>query len=161
LSKSILKNQIFAVLPVNDPNNINEEIVKTALDVLVKISLKLFSLFTTDEEDDECQKRFKDADGYNLLLFLLKSYSNIYLKEQIAIILGRFHDKITIPSKEKIIIDILLNGFKNNTSTQSSLKSSTEHITNIINALISISRSDENSMILYNDGIIPLSIPYI
>jgi hypothetical protein len=98
-------------LPSNDKSDINIEVGNEILNLLVKVSEKLFTS-GNKKKYIQFRSKLKECDCFNTLLFLLNIYENISLKVRISIILGNFYKYIVIPNEGKIIINILINYLK-------------------------------------------------
>jgi hypothetical protein len=146
LKNGILKNKILFSLPINDITKFNREISKAVLEMLFIMIDDLFTNSSTKDEKKQFELLFKEANGYNILLFFLNIYKNDEQKELIAIILGNFYSYINIPEEGKIIINILINSLKKNIKNNFTDVSIKERIRRVLGGLIHISLNEENKL---------------
>jgi hypothetical protein len=154
--KFALDSKIFAVLPDNDSTELDREVAKAVLNVLLSCGINSLGPDVSEEEKKLCLSQFALADGYNILLFFLKTYKNTELRDMIAIILGKFYHSIKIPSEGEIVVVTLINSLKSSLKNDLSDESVAKHVINLLNAFVSISLSDGNKALLIKKEIIPI-----
>jgi hypothetical protein len=118
LNSFTMNNNILCFMPSNDKSDINIEVGNKILNILIKVAERLF-YYDNRKECIQFQSKLEECECFNTLLFLLNIYENISFKIQISIILGNFYKYIVIPKEGKIIINILINYLKEQ-STQKS-----------------------------------------
>jgi hypothetical protein len=160
LNSFTMNTKILCFLPSNDKSDINIEVGNKILNLLIKVSEKLF-YGSSKEEYIEFRSKFEECDCFNTLLFLLNIYENISFKVRVSIILGNFYKYIVIPNKGKIIINILINYLKEQSTKKSNEDENNEFMMSVLNTFINISLGDDNEKILFDGGIIPLLLPLI
>jgi hypothetical protein len=104
LNSFTMNTKILCFLPSNDKSDINIEVGNEILNLLIKISEKLFC-YGDEEECIQFRSKLEECDCFNTLLFLLKTYENTSFKVRTSIILGNFYKYTVIPNKGKIIIN--------------------------------------------------------
>jgi hypothetical protein len=122
--------------------------------------LKLFNVGNSKKEKLQFKSRFREYDGYNILLFLLNIYENTELKTLIAIILREFYCYDAIPEERKIIIDVLVDYLKDYVGR---LNKSIEdkNIFIVIRGLIGVWLNNKNRKSLVDMGVVSLLLPVI
>jgi hypothetical protein len=154
-----IKKKILYFLPLNDRGDINIEVGNEILNLLIEVSE---NLFTYDSSKEECIEFRSKLNCFNTLLFLLNIYENISFKVRISIILGNFYKYIVFPNEGKIIINILINYLKEQSTKKSNEDENNELMISVLYALINITvEVDENRKFVINDGIIPLLLPLV
>jgi hypothetical protein len=91
---------------------------------------------------------------------LLNIYENISFKVRISIILGNFYIYTVIPNEGKIIINILINYLKEQSTKKSNEDKNNELMISVLNTFVNISLGDNEKVVL-NGGIIPLLLPLV
>jgi hypothetical protein len=162
LNNFTINTKILCFLPLNDKSDINIEVGNKIINKLIKVSRKLF----THGDKEECiqfRSKLEEYDCFNTLLFLLNIYGNMSFKVGISIILGNFYKYIILPKEGKIIINILINYLKEQSTEKSNEDKDNKLVGNILGSLVSISslEGDENRKILFDGGIIPLLFPLV
>jgi hypothetical protein len=152
--------KVLRFLPKDDKSNINFEIAKEILNLLIKVAENLFR----DSSKEECiqfRSKLEECDCFHTLLFLLNIYENISFKVRISIILGNFYKFIAIPNEGKIIIDIFINYLKEQSTEKSNEDENNELMISVLRVLADISLKVDNEKILSGGGIIPLLLPLV
>jgi hypothetical protein len=160
LNSFTMNTKILCFLPSNDRSDINIEVANEILNLLIKVSEKLF-----DDGDEEkfiqFRSKLEECDCLNTLLFLLNIYENISLKVRISIILGNFYSYTVIPNEGKIIINVLINYLKEQSTKKSNEDENKELMISVLHAFVNISVEDENRKIVLDGGIIHLLLPLV
>jgi hypothetical protein len=160
LNNFTIKTKILCFLPSNDKSDINIEVGNEILNLLINISENLFC----HDNGDECirfQSKLEECGCFNTLHFLLNVYEDISLRLRISIILGNFYKYVIIPDKGKIIINVLIDYLKEQSTKQSSEDEDNKLMISVLKAFLSISLIDENDKTLFDIGIIPLLLPLV
>jgi hypothetical protein len=153
--------EILYFLPSNDKSDINIEIGNEILNLLIIFSENLFS-YGDKEKCIQFRSKLEECDCFNTLLFLLNIYENISLKVRISIILANFYKFIVIPNEGKIIIDILTNYLKEQSTKKSNEDENNKFMVSVLSTFLNISvEVDENKKVLLEGGIIPLLLPLV
>jgi hypothetical protein len=159
LNNFSLNTRIMCFLPSKDKNEMNIDVANEILNLLIKVSEKLF---TGDEEEcTQFRSKLEECDYFNTFLFLLNIDENISLKVRISVILGFSYTHIVIPNEGKIIIIYLLNYLKEQSIKKLDEGEDNEFIIFILETLFSISLTNENKKFLLDGGIIPLLLPLV
>jgi hypothetical protein len=154
-----MNTKILCFLPSNDKSDINIEAGNKILNLLIKVSEKLFC-GSSKEECIQFRSKLEEFNCFNTLLSLLNIYENISFKVRISIILGNFYTYIVIPKEGKIIINILTNYLKEQSTKKSNKDENNELMTSVLNAFANISAGN-NEKILLDSEIIPLLLPLV
>jgi hypothetical protein len=147
-------------LPEDDKNDMNTEVASEILDLLIKISENLFTYSDDKEECIQFRSKLEEYNSFNTLLLLLNIYDNILFKLRISIVLGNFYKYIVIPDEGKIIISILINYLKVQSTKKLNENENNKLMINVLNAFVNISLCD-NEKVLLDGGIIPLLLPLV
>jgi hypothetical protein len=99
------------------------------------------------EECIQFQSKLEKCDCFNTLLFLLNINENISFKVRISIILGNFYKYIVIPNEGKIIINILINYLKEQSTKKSNKDENNELLISVLNASVNISTGDNEKVV--------------
>jgi hypothetical protein len=160
LNSFTINTKILCFLPSNDKSDINIEVGNEILNLLIKVAEKLF----TSGDEEECiqfRSKLEECDYFKTLLFLLNIYENISLKVRISIILGNFYKYIVIPNEGKIIINILINYLKEQSTKKSNKDENNKLMISVLNGFVNITQGDDNEKVVFDGGIIPLLLPLV
>jgi hypothetical protein len=156
-----ISTKILCFLPIHDRSDMNIEVANEILNLLIKVSEKLFD----DGVEKECiqfTSKLEECDCFNTLLFLLNIYENISFKVRISIILGKFYTYIVIPNEGKIVINTLINYLKKQSIKKSNEDKNNELMVSVLFAFVNITFVvDENKKVVLDSGIIPLLLPLV
>jgi hypothetical protein len=160
LNSFTINSKILCFLPSNDKSNINIEIGNEILNLLINFAENLFD--NGDEEEFiQFQLKLQECDCFNTFLFLLNIYENVSFKVRIAIILGNFYKYIAIPNEGKIIIEILINYLKDQSTKKLNKDENNKLMISVLKAFVNITLGDDNEKVLLDGGIIPLLPPLL
>jgi hypothetical protein len=154
LKPSIMKDKILSVLPSSDKTEKDKKVISVAFDVLKKIASSIFNKFTRKEDCIDASNRLQNCNACKILSSLLNQYTEAKHKEDLAIILGKFYYKVTIPPEGEPIIKILVNMLKN-------INPNNDFSAVIIQTLISITLGAENEIKIFNNNAIPILFPFL
>jgi hypothetical protein len=156
-----ISTNILCFLPKDDRNDMNTEVASEVLNLLIGFSNSLFHHNTKDQQI-QLRSKLEECDCFNILLLLLNVYENIIFKLRISIILGNFYKYVVIPDEGKIIVNILINYLKEQSTEELNEDKNNKLMVSVLNALINIAVGiDKNKKILLNSGIIPLLLPLV
>jgi hypothetical protein len=162
LNSFTINTKILYFLPADDKSDINIEVGNKILNLLFEVAEKLFTYGDNKEECIQFRSKLEECDCFNTLLFLLNIYENISFKVRISIILGKFYKYIVIPNEGKIIINILSNYLKEQSTKKSNKDENNELMISVLGALINITLGvDENKKVVLDGEIIPLLFPLV
>jgi hypothetical protein len=160
LNNFTMNFKILCFMPSNDKSDINIEVGNEILNLLIKVSEKLFN-GSNKEECIRFRSRLEECDCFNTLLFLLNIYENISFKVRISIILGNFYKYIVIPEEGKIIINILINYMKEQSTKELNQDENSKLMISVLKAFVNITLRVDNKKALLDGGIIPSLLPLV
>jgi hypothetical protein len=161
LNSFTMNTKILCFLPKDDKNDMNIEVVNEILNLLIKVSEKLF-YGSSKEKCIYFRSKLEECGCFNTLLFLLNIYEDILFKVRISIILGKIYKYVVIPDEAKIIIDILTNYLKEQSTKKSNKNENNELMISVLTIFFEIiQKIDKNRKALLDGGIIPLLLPLI
>jgi hypothetical protein len=152
--KTDLLKRMLSFLPRKYDKYVDMIIITHILKKLVSLSLTLFTTNSTKGECMECESELRQAGGYEILFHCFNTYPELLHKQYIAVVLGRFHSWIPLPSKYMILLVTLREMI--GLSMSGEAPECDLDLNDYIVASISISRSNENKDLFFILNFLPV-----
>jgi hypothetical protein len=153
-------SKILCFLPGDDRSNMNIEVVKKILNVLVNFTEKLFNQ-CGKEERIQFKIKLEGCHFFGTLFSLLNIYEDISLRLLISIILANMCKYVFVTEEQPIIIDILINYLKKQSTKK---PNEDKNKISVLNALVNITEGGskyKNKKVVLDGGTIPLLLPLV
>lgn len=152
--------ELFSFLPSFEAKDGSDNgIIDSSLESLLKISINCFYNTVSKQDQGFCIDELKKVNGYNILTLLYKTYFTEKFKDHVAIILGRFHDGIALPTDAQSIIPGLKSIIVRNSGKDNS--KSVYYVNLALVALTSIANFYENKKLLIFHDVQTITLPLL
>lgn len=160
--------EVLSMIPSLEPPSSDEmvrDITEGALDVLVELSMNMFSTNVPREKHEICYQEIRNVNGGQILQSLFNTYTTGSFRERFAFIFGRFHNNQPLPVNSGQLVHflqlVLSTSFEEQEKAKNAGGANNKRLFYASNALKSISLHNENKWLLIDSGIVPVLLPHL